>query len=53
MPIWDYTCDWCGEVFEKLNGETTERCESCGEYTKRNRVQLPGYRRDHTIHQGE
>lgn len=32
MPFYDYKCEHCGDVFEKMHGigETVESCPSCG-----------------------
>ena len=37
MPFYDYKCEHCGDVFEKMHGigETVESCPSCGGKVRR------------------
>ncbi len=51
MPIFEYKCSHCGEVWEVLEGYTAngiKKCLSCSEEAHRV-PSATGYRRDYTV----
>jgi putative FmdB family regulatory protein len=51
MPIYEYQCEMCDVITEKMQKKHTEfvKCSSCKESCARFIVSKPGYRRDHTM----
>lgn len=49
MPIYEYTCDTCGEEFEFLvRGTATPACPACAGTTVTKRLSLPKVRSEST-----